>query len=723
MPPSFESPTTKDINDASALCFEREKLLQFNRGLRTHKHIVSHFNVEIHFNQQLNNTNKLQSDNNIYVRIKGTSKMCEQVRCNTTYPRGKQCKPDTKPMVYKSGYTDVFACESSCFNLYNKNSEVLSPLTRFSKRQNLCLLHNNQPYSMATDDHERADTITPRVSTIGTGCEVDANNETYLDFAGNETFKFTNNHFYCDDFEMEFKDGECVPSTSQKINDLFFSAVLYKAIQYGIRKAQTGVGISEVQKVVLEPIKKIAQTRNEWLNDYNKDACFFDPNLTLSSLGITADKRHLFFTTEFGWPGRLVEPIIFIRSPTTHAKTNVIQQTSTSADPNLIRVDFTKNTDHILPQFKYDERGRRYHDEFEMLNVNEFLGQLFKNDEKNLTKVTDKDPTGLTSFITGLPTLIQNPEFWLMMGTNYSNQLIDIVRTSVTNSLVRLQRKTATKTISTIIRRSIITTLVSRAGMIGRRMAAISLKLFASALRAASIVGVIGDVIGIIDLFFILSDPFKLSKLQSSKFLDTFSEMDLMTNELNFGYKTVEYSPAYFFYQLELADYMSRSKMPNTQTLFDDDVLYNNNALATDPQKRGEFDYMYKTYKKPAWAINLNELGRVSEAEQKIIWQSDYLFALSRNSNGLLINWHLEKGVCTLHEFNKFIDRVYDPQSIINYKTYIHNAHKRVDLLFIGSIIVFLMLVASAFITSTFFPLYFSMLFAIGLFSTTFSKF
>lgn len=721
MPPSFESPTLQDMNDSTALSLERGKLLKFNRGLRTHKHIVSHFNVEIRFNQQLNNTDKLQSDSNIYVRIKGTRKMCEQVRCNANYPRGKKCKPDTKPMVYKSGYTDVFACESSCFNLYNENNsgdDIKSPLTRYSKRQNLCLMHNNLSYTMATDDHERAETITPRISTIGTGCEVDANDETYLDFAGNETFKYTNNHFYCDDFKMEFKNGECVPSTSQKINDLFFSAVLYKAIQYGIRKAQTGVGINDVQKVVLEPIKKIAQTKSEWLNDFNKDACFIDPNVTLSSLGITPDKRHLFFTTEFGWPGRLVEPIIFIRSPTTHATTNVIQQTSTSSDPNLIRVDFTNNTDHILPQFKYDERGRRYHDEYELLKVNEFLQQLFANDEKNLIESKDKDPTGLSSFITSLPTLIQNPEFWLMMGSNYSNQLINIVRKSVTNSLIRLKRKTTTRTISMIIRRSIITTLVNRAGMIGRRMAAISLKLFASALRAATVVGMVGDVLGMIDLFFILSDPFKLSNLQSSKFLDTYSEIDLMQNEINFGYKTVEYSPAYFFCQLEAADIDAKTKMAETQKIFDDD-----DELATDPQKRGEFDYMYKTYKKPAWAINVNELGRVSEDEYKVRWQSDYVYALTRNSNGLLINWHLEKGVCTLHEFNKFIDRVYDPQSIINYKTFIHNAHKRVDLLFIGSVIVFLMLIASAFITSTFFPLYFSMLFAIGLFSTTFSKF
>lgn len=746
---TFQAPTAKDYGDAAILCQERNKLISFNRGLKRQKHICSHFNVEIRFNMKLNNTNKEQSNKNIYVRIKGGGKtMCEQVRCNNAYPRGQTCKPETQPLVYKSGYTDVFACESSCFQLFGGDSKVKAPLTRFSKTQNMCFMHSNLPYSAATDDYMRADIPTPRVTTIGTGCEVDQDGQSFFDFAGNETFKYTNNHFYCDDFKMEFENGECVPSTAQKINDTFFSSVLYKAIQYGVRKAQTGVGINDIQKVELEPIRLIAKTHEQWRANFNKSACFINPNVTLSELGITPDRRHLFFTTEFGWPGRLVEPIIFIRAPSAATTQNLIlQKTSTSDDPNLLHIDFTKNTDKILPQFKYDAYGRRYHDEFDLINTQEHINEIFKNDQKNSLKQDyGEDATGLVKFLTSLPNLIVNPEFWVLMGTSFSNELVNVVKKAVMKTLVRLERDTTTHTIAMVIRTSMINTLVNRSGYIGRRLAMNSLKIFASALKVASVVGIIADLISIVDLFFIASDPFKLNNLNGPKFLDTFSEMDLMANELEFGFKTVEFSPAYYFAMSSFAESEQAMKSQDKKSVFNlkddenEEINKNNKEDDVTPSKAAtnnlntpadninnhggdtEFDYMYTEYEKPVWGLYSNDIALEEELFAQIRWQTDYLFSLSRNSNGLLINWHLEDSVCTFHEFNKFIDKIYDPQSIINYNVYIKNAYKRFNLLNFGTITILIALIISFLFFKTFIPVFILLLFAIGLFSSTFAK-
>lgn len=698
----FEKPTQLDLDNSVLYCLEREKILSFNHFLKILPHIFSHVNVEIRHNKSLNNKQENLVDSNIYVRLIGSKEFCKQVRCNASYPRGMTCKPDTDPLTYKSGDGDVYACQAPCFQLYPESTlDLRAPLTRYSERQNCCLLHNNQPFSAATDDYMRTDVHpTSRIDTIGTGFDVDRNNSSYFDFAGNETFKYELNRYYCDDFLLNFENGECKPSIGQRVNDLFLSSNLYKAIQYGIRYAETGVGLHDVQIPNLPPKGPPPENKEAWLLNINKSAYFFDPMLKLSDLGITSDRLHLFFTTEYGWPGRLVEPLILPREP--------------SAYKNVKIVDFVTGNEKLLPQFQVDSNGRRYLDEYKIIGVQEIITDLYANSEKDragrIFGGLGNAPNEINLFLTSIPSLIGNEEFWLTIGSGFSSQVVDVLKDNIESQLIKMQRKTITESMTTIVKRSILSTIANRTGYVARKFTFNTLRLFTSTLRALSVVGIIADLIGIVDLFLINADLFDLRNLKGKQFANTFSEMDLAQNEKQYGYKTVEYSPAYFMAMYDLATSHSKEKQESSNIIFQEELHTEVNL-----------DFIKENNHLPKWSINSSKVGHKNDVKFKILWQTEYLYRLERNSNNLKINWFEERGAGTIHEFNAFVDTVYDIQAIVNFKMYIKNAFNRVDLLKYGTIITIILLIASVFIP-TLIPLFISLLMSISMFALTFSK-
>lgn len=319
--------TKIDQLNAVRYSYERQKIKMFNHYLKILPHIFSHVNVEISFNTKLINNNYERANHHIYVRLMGSKEFCKQIHCNVGYPRGKTCTVEDKPFIFKSGNSDIGACHSACYNLFENRTDenglhYRAPFVNYSTRMCKCLIQNENVFRMATDDFMRTDVHpTPRIDTIGTGFDLDPN--PYVDGHKNETFHFKLNEYYCDDFQYEFKNGKCQSSIVEDVFSLFGSSNLYKFGQYGKRYVQSGEWINDVQRPNLPPItSRPPPSYRDWLSNINKTAIFIDPNLCLSDLGIVPGAMHLIFTTEFGWPGLLVEPLLFYKTPNLYARYN-----------------------------------------------------------------------------------------------------------------------------------------------------------------------------------------------------------------------------------------------------------------------------------------------------------------------------------------------------------------------------------------------------------------
>lgn len=263
--------------------------------------------------------------------------------------------------VFKSGNSDIPSCQSACYNLFPRVSEkdgnvaYRAPSVFYSENQSRCLLYSNDLFMLAADDYRRTDKHpTPRVDTIGTG--FDLMSEPFVNAEKNETFQFKLNKYYYDDFQYNFNGVECKPSIFEWVTSILASSNLYKLVQYTDRYIGTalepgsggGVWVNDVQRPKLPPIQmKTPPSEAEWRAQMNPDAIFFNPNLTLSDLGITKDRMDLIFTTEYGWPGRLVEPLLIYKTPDESGDTNEADDFT----GEILRVNFLRRNEKLLPQF------------------------------------------------------------------------------------------------------------------------------------------------------------------------------------------------------------------------------------------------------------------------------------------------------------------------------------------------------------------------------------
>lgn len=640
-------PTVFNTEDSSRAAYERQKINDYNHHLKIQPHLYSHVHVQIRANNVIPSHNKFHFLHNIYVRIIGTAEFCSQVKCFAYLPRGKSCTKDSEPTIFKSGNSDIHACQSSCFNLYDgaKDEEgnlFKGPLTHYSDKQRCCMYHSDYGYRLGVDDYMRTDNHpTKRIDTIGTG--FDLSSQLHTDDQGNETFQFKLNKYYCDDFKYEFHGNQCKPSLGETIIGILASENLYKGIQYGVRKITDGVGISDVATPKLPAITSKPKTFNEWISNVNENAHFFNPNLTLEDLGITEDTRHLIFTTEYGWPGRLVEPLLVYQSPSTNHQT----------------VSFAYGKD-LLPQFRIDQHGRREFDEYELLGVYEMLARLNKQMHDALPVDGEVDQNKVRAFFENLGEQFTTWEFYAQVGTIFLNEFATIMKGLLSYAEKAFEK--AAKIMVSIAQKTIFQHLALGIGINSLSMGARVFKMLASSLKMASVVGMIFDVLGLVDLVLIGKDLFGTNNLGDQSFVDGYSRIDFLALEEAFGYKSVEFSPA-----LYITLYNSHIKdKPNTPA--ENLVFLNKN---TSP-----------------YATTVDMVVEENQMLDMFKWQTEYLLNLERNSDGIPIDWS-EK--IDLKEFNDMVDGRFNkaPTTYENYNEYILDLRKRKDVIlwvYIGAI-------------------------------------
>lgn len=641
----FNPPTQLNYTNADLYAYERRKIQQYNFYLRFRPEIMSHTYIEISYNSNLSDNNDIPWDRKIRFNVHSRKKFCSQASCQSHFPRGNTCGINDEPRVFKSGNTDIESCQYGCYNLYektklpkndkdkdkkhdtNKSNDnndsntgqdeyARAPFLLYSYRQCACTIHNNSLFALGIDDYTRTDHHPlPRVDTIGTGFEyVDSDNHfnhdnfspdanlPYIDKNGDESFRFNMNRYYCDDFQLNFNGQKCYESVGEQIFGFLISSTLYKACQYGIRFAATGVTNTDVQKLNLPPIREnvLHETFDSWKNDVDDTAFFIDPNVSLKDLGFTEDMKHCIFTTEYGYPGKIVEPLASGKNVTG----------------NLI--DYEERNKNRLNQFKYDVKtGWRIIDEYEILGIYKYIRSNPTNQDNNENSY-DQPVNRLTDFFRDIVQNLGQISAMILYGELFNYGL------KYSSKLLNLSAKylegTITPTLLHIVERQMRLEILNPALHVMSRLVASLIRTSASFIKLLDVVTIIA---GIVDLFDLGFDFFNMNKIMDNGTIQQYSQLDIASIREAYGYGTVEYSPVNF---MLMCEYLKlHTKWRNTP-----------NSVKTLR--------CIKDYKRYKYMIPLNNVIRFDQDNENAYeWVSEYIFSLKVNSNGLKINWDDEK--------------------------------------------------------------------------------
>lgn len=666
----FNPPTQLDYTYADLYKYERYKIQEYNNFLCHRPEIMSHTYIEISYNPDLANDN-LPWYRKIRFVVRSRKKFCTQTTCQMNYPRGNMCKPKDEPRIFKTGDHDLEACQFSCYHLYEmskmpeEKEYMRAPFLIYSYGQCACTMHSNGFFTLGADDFARTDTHPkPRVDTIGTGFHyIDSgnffdrpdfspeDNPPYRDSLGNESFQFRVNRYYCDDFQLKFDGNKCYASAGEKIFGFLVSSALYKACQYGVRYAETGVTNTDVQKLELPPprFSVTHATYDSWKNDVDPDAFFIDPNVSLTDLGFTEDMKHCIFTTQYGYPGKLVEP----------------KASGKNMTGNII--DYEELNKGRLYQFQYDvATGQRYIDEYEIYGIYKYI-------RENPSPVADHDYTNpnqtladiLHGIISNLGEVAGMMTLGYLMdkGLQYSSNLIKIsteyLEGKITPTLLHLvERELASKTLNPAIR------------IFSKTIASVA-KISGSLLKA---VDVFTTVAGILDIFDVGFDFFDMSKIMDNGTIQQYSQMDIDVMRRSYGYGTVEYSPVSFMLTCEMLKLHEKwTEIP----------------VATKKlrNEHGKYKYM----------IPVEAVTKHHEDNNTYEWVSEYVFSMKTNSNGLEINWGEENALSPdiAKQYLKIDENLYY-QGMDQYSAYTQSFRKRVKFSQIALVVVVILFVIVA---------------------------
>lgn len=672
----FNPPTLLNYTNADLYAYERRKIQQYNYFLRYKPHIMSHTYIEISYNAQLTDNDELPWYRKIRFTVRSRKKFCSQTSCQLHYPRGNTCTTKDEPRIFKTGDHDLEACQFGCYNLYDmatmpsttdKDEKTTTsssstdppdeqyaraPFLIYSYKQCACTQHNNGLFALGADDYTRTDYHPmPRIDTIGTGFHyIDSgnfferkdfssiDNQPYVDNEGNESFRFNINRYYCDDFQLKFDGRKCYQSVGEQIFGFLVSSTLYKACQYGVRYAATGVTNTDVQKLSLPPPKYQVHhsTLNSWLNDVDPDAFFINPNVTLEDLGFREDKKHCIFTTEYGYPGRLIEPLA--------------QNTGWAGST----VDYGKLNEGRLHQFKYDpETGQRLIDEYEIYGIYQYIRSNPTNntfDEDSYAEPDRKLADMFNGIINNMGELGAMLTFGYLLdkGVQYSQKVlglsVEFLEGKITPTLLHIvERELLTQSFHPVIR--------------------IFTKAIASIVRTTSslikTVDIFTTIAGILDLIDLGVDFFSMNRVMDNGTIQQYSQLDIDTLRKAYGYGTVEYSPVTFMLMCEYLKIHEKWNLTPTATT----------------KLRCLNEYTKYKYMIPiAAAIRYD-----TDNDNAYEWVSEYIFSLRVNSNGLNINWEDEGKLPSdvIDQYLKIDENVY-LKGMDEYSKYTESFRKRI---------------------------------------------
>lgn len=651
----FNPPTLLNYTSADLYSYERRKIQQYNLHLRFRPEIMSHTYIEIYYYDALVDNVEIPWYRKIRFVVRSRKKFCKQTTCQSHYPRGQTCGPETEPQIFKTGDQDMESCQFGCYNLYektilpqatieqedagggdgaeeeereaakkkraeNEKTEITdemytrAPFLIYSHAQCACTVHENGYFALGIDDYARTDEHpTPRVDTIGTGFHYSdsgnffddqdfspTQNPPFTDLQGDESFRFLMNKYYCDDFMLKFNGRKCYQSTGEKVFGFLVSEVAYKAVQYGVRYAKTGVNADGIQKLNLPPIKHKPshETFASWKDDVDESAFFIDPNVNLTDLGFTENQKHCIFTTEYGYPGKLVEPLAFGKNTTG----------------NL--VDYEQRNVGRLHQFKYDVMtGRRVFDEYEIYGIYKYLRSNPTEKSFNGDNYTNPDNI-LTGFFVGLIENFDNIASMMALtyvvdkGTEFSKEIMttaaDRLEGKITASVVHLvERELASQAMHPVMR------------IFGRALVML-LRTSVSLLKLIDVLAITGMILDFLDMIF---DFFNMNRVMDDGSVRQYSEMDIATIRSGYGFGTAEYSPVTFMLMCEYLKLQLNWQVTPTSI----------NRLQCIRNK----DYEKYKYMLPVDQVVRYDVSNSNSYE----WVSEYIFSLKVNSNGLNINW------------------------------------------------------------------------------------
>lgn len=669
----MNKPTFTDYENASLYAYERAKLETFNYFLMEHRHIFSHVNIEIRRNKNLDSTTYEKMNRNIQVRLIASPEFSKQITCNLFYPRGRECKTEDLPKVFKSGNSDVFACQASCFNLTNKKKDAdgnyfRSPMTFFDPDQGTSIIQNDAVFRLGVDDFSRTDQhTTSRIDTIGTGFDI--SDSFYEDEAGNKTFKFDINKYYCDDFMLELVNGECQPSAAEFWVGIFISSFLYKSFQYGTRYFTTGTSATSVQKPNVPITKTRPLTEVEWRKNINHFAKCLNPNLKLSDLGITNEMPDLIFTTEYGWPGRLVLPLILYKPIYSNQTT----------------IDYENINKKRLPQFKMTNTGYRIYDEYELIGMTKILKDINRSLYMGQGEVIGNE-NFLTQALDTMSSILSNSQVYTEIGVSLLPHVILSQLKKLTTHLLSTSLPKLTHVTLSLSMRTLTHVMATKLAFTVTKIGTVVLKSTLAAIKAASVVGLILDVIAIGDLINLVFDAYSEKNIQGIGYLNAISDMDLISKETNYGIKSPECSPIYIINLIKIAE-QSNIQTEDSKLL---NIFESNTLNKSNKDEALEFPYYY-----PETLVK-----RDDNPYSKISWETEYLMSLKYNSMGNKIDY--DDDPIDAHVFNEMVDNVLNkyPTTYNNYKQYSENTLKRVNITKIALKISAVCLIISALIPS-----------------------
>lgn len=605
--------------------YEKEKICKFNHYLKKYPHLFGHVNVEIHANAELQKHNPQARDLCLYVRLKGSRRFCAKMYCNRHVYRGKTCKANDPLIISKSGDTTVGSCQRACFNLLKPYDPLLTeaatvqlPPTFYDDDCDTCLYMTQEYFNLGIDDYERTNVHpTAHIDTIGTGFNINTKKPYVNKKTFDRTMKFEMNKYYCDNFDYKFDADalSCDLSEGEKVVGLFIGDSIYECLKYVfVHTIYKNDSIYTVQQPKLPTITKEERTRMNYdeemfYNDDDSGAFAINPNVKLSDLGITDDKMHLYWTTEYGWPGRLQEPLLLWREIAA---------------------------DDIPMQYRYDKTTRRRNrDEFEVL-------QLHSINYWTMIREQINDPH---LFDTTFDVIKAHLKEFAIDSTKMFAATFGY--TKVVKPLLKVLVKKAiapgvafmTKSMTRILTPKLLQMLMNK--IVFDYAAKVTSKL---ALRFAITFGSSGgmpwlliiEIIGIIaDILLAIVDPLKLGNKMNQDSVDLYSLMDIAMKIKTLDNGTPELSPILLIQMLEqAAEFTSndsvtiRNKLPTNEENSTTTTTTTTNRL-NPPTKYGiKLENVVDIYA----GINLLELNLTFAAE--------YIGMLKYNSNGAKIDYN-----------------------------------------------------------------------------------
>ncbi|MBT0716659.1 P74 protein 2 [Dolichomitus sp. PSUC_FEM 10030005] len=610
------SPTSADQQDAINTSFERRKLADFNWYLKQKPNIMSRVTVEIHPDRVLQSRNHGYRDHAIHVRIKGTPAFCRAVACNKYYPRGRVCNKHSNLQIFKSGNTTVTACEHACGNLYKPNplyspaeaaiaaaEEAAKPKKKESDEVEgnrvfwsdgcyACITGFPEIYAMAIDDYRRtSEHTTPHTDTIGTGHDID---EKYL-FRHGEDYAtyYEMNQYYCDDFAMTLKGGQCQATVAERVLGFFLGDTIVHLMKYFVTNTLAGKNLYTVKSPKLPKISQDEINRITADNDQGKfdDSVYcIKPTITLSELGFRDGLYHMYWTTAGGFPGKLVEPLIFfkeltplvsppeppmptLRKPVSRGVWDDIGELGASTFNIFGSLggggSFSPNSGGILNEvlgfkkpierpkgeagaprhLRLDRFGMRIQTEYDILGLRPRVAST-RDASDALVDPAELESTFLQVgkiVIEGTRSIVETIIVNKLIKAFFKHTLPMIAR-AIEKAGMRMAAFVMKNVIKSVLVKIITKTVV---GAVEKALIRLSV------LSQLPFIGIVLAVLGVLDLILSIVDPLRVADLQDQSAIDLNAKLEIEQNKILYGMGTWEYSPAAWMESFKYTNYVA----------------------------------------------------------------------------------------------------------------------------------------------------------------------